>query len=296
MSRLFLALESFARARGAELGVDIDFKCAGGDIKLDGAIIEAIGDSLEDVVAAAIAGSARGAAKARAELLTIHARAVLDAGVLTVEIDDDGLAEASAVQPVSIFAAYPTLARLAGVAFQPPVAAAVAADDGLARARARLGGMGGDLVRLASPVRGARIRLRLPIPDVGFVAPASFLVVEPMDSPREVVAGALTQAGFAVTAVADTDEASAAPIAGRRFAAVFVDIDLAMGGGDFLKDLRARAGPSLILTGLAAHGGPAMQALARAAGLDGAIGKFDRAGVVALARAARAPAKTEVAA
>jgi chemotaxis protein histidine kinase CheA len=107
--------------------------------------------------------------------------------------------------------------------------------------------------------------------------------------------GAITEAlgrsGYEARSSDEESEALAVIAAEPRFAVAFVDLDLADSrGGELARRFQqAAAGRRPALIGLAAHGGPMIQARARRAGLSSAVGRFDHASMLAVLRAALPP-------
>jgi CheY-like chemotaxis protein len=126
----------------------------------------------------------------------------------------------------------------------------------------------------------------------------AILVVEPAGFLRRLIADLLSRAGLSVRAVADGAAALEMIGGGSRFGAVLVDLELAAANdGELTRQIRAATDDAAsALIGLAPHDGPVIQAGASEAGLDFAVGKFDRVALMAAARLALAPGVTEIAA
>jgi two-component system chemotaxis sensor kinase CheA len=124
---------------------------------------------------------------------------------------------------------------------------------------------------------------------------AGVLILEPATFFRRIIAGALDRNGYQAHAVGDLASALTALAAGGC-AAALVDVQLATAHQEEIAHHfhDASGGRPPILIGLASHGGPAVRARARKVGLSTAVGKFDRASMLAALR--DAIAQTEIAA
>jgi two-component system chemotaxis sensor kinase CheA len=123
---------------------------------------------------------------------------------------------------------------------------------------------------------------------------AGVLVLEPAAFFQRMIAGALDRNGYRALAVGDLASALALLEAGRC-AVALVDVQLAIAHEEEItRHFHDVGGRRPILIGLASHGGPAVRARARKAGLSTAVGKFDRASLLAALR--EAIQKTEIAA
>jgi two-component system chemotaxis sensor kinase CheA len=124
---------------------------------------------------------------------------------------------------------------------------------------------------------------------------AGILILEPATFFQRVIAGALDRNGYQAYAVGDLASALTAFAAGRC-AVALVDLQLATAHQEEIArhfhDASMGRPPTLI--GLASHGGPAVRARARKVGLSTAVGKFDRASMLAALR--DAVRETEIAA
>lgn len=99
---------------------------------------------------------------------------------------------------------------------------------------------------------------------------------------RDMLAPILAAEGYQVTTAASAAEAFEIFRKGAKFEAILTDIDMPqMDGYTFAKTLLAEpflAHPPILA--LDAHAAPAVQAAARAAGMEGVVGKFDRAAML----------------
>ena len=124
---------------------------------------------------------------------------------------------------------------------------------------------------------------------------AGVLILEPATFFQRMIAGALDRNGYQAHAVGDFASALTALETGRC-AVALVDVQLAIAHQEeiALRFHDASVGRPPILIGLASHGGPAVRARARKVGLSTAVGKFDRASLLAALR--DAIRETEIAA
>ena len=111
-----------------------------------------------------------------------------------------------------------------------------------------------------------------------------------------MIAGALDRNGYRAHAVGDLASALAS-LEAERCAIALVDVQLAIAHQEEIArnfhDVSVGGRPP-ILIGLAAHAGPTVRARARKVGLSTAVGKFDRASLLAALR--EAIQETEIAA
>jgi two-component system chemotaxis sensor kinase CheA len=121
------------------------------------------------------------------------------------------------------------------------------------------------------------------------------LILEPATFFQRMIAGALDRNGYQAHAVGDLASALTALEAGRC-AVALVDVQLAIAHQEEIARHfhDALVGRPPILIGLASHGGPTVRARARKLGLSTAVGKFDRASMLAALR--DAIRETEIAA
>jgi two-component system, chemotaxis family, sensor kinase CheA len=111
------------------------------------------------------------------------------------------------------------------------------------------------------------------------------LILEPATFFQRMIAGALDRNGYQAHVVGDLASALTA-LETSRCAVALVDVQLAIAHqGQVARRLQdALVGRPPILIGLASHGGPAVRARARKVGLSTAVGKFDRASLLAALR------------
>ena len=116
----------------------------------------------------------------------------------------------------------------------------------------------------------------------GTATPPEILVVEDNDFFRQLLAPALSAAGYQVTAVAGARDALALRDAGRMFDAVISDIDMPeMDGLSFARSLReGGAWAHLPLIALSASAEPEAVAAGRGAGFTDYVAKFQRDGLL----------------
>jgi two-component system, chemotaxis family, sensor kinase CheA len=117
---------------------------------------------------------------------------------------------------------------------------------------------------------------------------AKILIADSSDFYREMLGGMLREAGHSVDVAASAVETLAILAREQGYDALLIDLDIACkGDGEFARQINlasSRIKPLLIA--MDEHGGQAAQIKARAAGLAGAVGKFDRAALrAALSRA-----------
>jgi two-component system chemotaxis sensor kinase CheA len=110
---------------------------------------------------------------------------------------------------------------------------------------------------------------------------AGVLILEPATFFQRMIAGALDRNGYQAHAVGDLASALTALETGRC-AVALVDVQLAIAHQEEIaRHFHDAVGRPPILIGLAPHGGPAVRARARKVGLSTAVGKFDRASLLA---------------
>ena len=99
---------------------------------------------------------------------------------------------------------------------------------------------------------------------------------------RDMLAPIVSAAGYDVSTAASAAEALQLFEKGARFDAVITDIDMPeMDGYSFARALHAdERSADVPMIALAAHAAPAVLSAARAAGMRGAVGKFDRAAMI----------------
>jgi two-component system, chemotaxis family, sensor kinase CheA len=114
---------------------------------------------------------------------------------------------------------------------------------------------------------------------------AGVLILEPATFFRSMIAGTLDRNGYQTHAVGDLASALTTLETGCCVVAL-VDVQLAIAHQEEIarRFHDALVGRPPILIGLASHGGPAVRARARKVGLSTAVGKFDRASLLAALR------------
>jgi two-component system chemotaxis sensor kinase CheA len=141
-----------------------------------------------------------------------------------------------------------------------------------------------DEIEILDPVplfdRRRILRRRGPAPEG-----AGVLILEPATFFQRMIAGALDRNGYQAHAVGDLASALTAFETGRC-AVALVDVQMAIAHQEEIarRFHDGLAGRPPILIGLASHGGRAVRARARKVGLSTAVGKFDRASLLAALR------------
>ena len=119
----------------------------------------------------------------------------------------------------------------------------------------------------------------------------SILLVDDKPFFIDMLGPVLSVAGYAVTTAGSGREALDHIHRGTAFDALVTDTDMPeMDGYALAQAVRSAASSPMPMIALAAYSGPAVQAAARASGMAGAIGKFDRPGLLRMLDAALDPA------
>ena len=132
--------------------------------------------------------------------------------------------------------------------------------------------------------------VRIARPDAlerGITSRFSVLLVDDRLFFRDMLAPLLTAAGYHVTTAASTRDALFLLSKGATFHAIVTDTDMPeMDGYTFAREIRRDGrNAGLPIIALAAHSAPIIEEAARASGMSGVVGKFDRAALLAALKA-----------